>query len=188
MRFVLAISATCLTAALLTGPVPVATARTAVVASKVATRLDKGIAAARAAVAAQKTRKALPAYPDALFALARAYRAGGKLHESHEAAESAASAYDTQLEMHHELSEALADPVHGRAERAAARKLGLARDDARYFAAQVAEQMGDVGLAIPDYVLVARSQPGEGLGLDAMAALKQLGWLASPLPSAGIQP
>lgn len=129
---------------------------------------------------ARKTRLR-PAFPDALLELATAYRAAGRLKEAHAAAREAAGAYDAQLELHHELSEAVSDPVRGRAERAAAHELGQARDKARFLAAEIARQMGDENLAIPDYVLVARSQPEEALGRDALTALGQLGWLHAPL-------
>lgn len=141
------------------------------------------VATARAHVAAAQKQRAMAVYPDALVEQAKACRAAGLLKEAHDAAEKAAGAYDAQLEMHHELSEALPDAPRGRGERAVARTLGLARDRARFLAAQIAEQSGDPGLAVPDYVLVARSQPEEALGMDAIAALKALGWLSSPMPT-----
>lgn len=138
-----------------------------------------------AVVERERHRQTWRAYPDALFELARRYRTANRLAEALATAEQAAAAYDRQLELHHDLSEALSDPVRGRLERTAARELGLARDEARFWAAGVAEQQGRLDDAVNDYLLVVRSQPGEGRGLDAMAALKALGWLASPPPSAG---
>jgi hypothetical protein len=123
-------------------------------------------------------------YPDALFELAKRYQSAKLSQLGCDSAEQAAKIYDQQLELHHDLSEAVSDAAHGRAERAAARELGLARDTARFLAAQLAEQVGEPDRAVRNYLLVARSQPGEGLGIDAMAALKDLAWLASPLPQA----
>jgi tetratricopeptide (TPR) repeat protein len=131
---------------------------------------------------AAKTRLR-PAYPEALLAYAKALRANNQLKPAYDAADQAAKAFDEQLELHRELSEAVADANRGRAERSAARELGQQRDAARFLAAQIAEQMGDENLAIPAYLLVVRSQPDEGLGLEALAALKALGWLRSPAPS-----
>jgi hypothetical protein len=141
------------------------------------------VAAAHKQVQAAEKTRLRPAYPQALVAYAKALRAANQLKAAYDTAQQAAGAFDAQLEMHRELSEAVSDANRGRAERTAARELGQQRDAARFLAAQIAEQMGDENLAIPAYLLVVRSQPDEGLGLEAMAALKALGWLRSPAPS-----
>jgi hypothetical protein len=141
------------------------------------------VVAAQKQVQAEQKHKLRPAYPQALLAYAKALRAANQLKPAYDAAQQAAASFDGQLEMHRELSEAVSDANRGRAERTAARELGQQRDAARFLAAQIAEQMGDEDLAIPAYLLVVRSQPEEGLGLEAMAALKALGWLRSPAPS-----
>ncbi|MDB5096629.1 MAG: hypothetical protein JWM80_1050 [Cyanobacteria bacterium RYN_339] len=151
-------------------------------AAKPAPQPPAVVAAKKQADAAAKT-SLRPAYPEALIAYAKALRAANQLKPAYDTAQQAAASFDAQLEMHRELSEAVTDANRGRAERAAARELGQQRDAARFLAGQIAEQMGDENLAIPAYLLVVRSQPDEGLGLEALAALKALGWLRSPVPA-----
>ena len=140
--------------------------------------LPAPVVAQLAVVAKARQRALYRGYPDALAELAKRYRDAAMLPQAYQTAMQAAEAYDHQLELRHDLSEAVSDPVRGRAERSAAHDLGLGRDKARFFAAGVAEQQGQPDKAIEAYLLVVRSQPGEGLGLDALAALGRLGWLA----------
>lgn len=104
------------------------------------------------------------------------------------AAREAAAAFDAQVELHKALSDALPVYDDARAERAAALALGLRRDEAFALVAELAEATGDRALAVRHYVMLVQSQADQPRGREAYAALKRLGWAASPVPSSAPKP
>lgn len=146
-------------------------------------------AADQAAVDAQAARvKALtgqrhrPAYGEALIALAALKRRAGDTRGALAAAREAAAAFDAQVELHKALADTLPAYDEARAERRAALTLGLRRDDAFQLVAELAEATRDEALAIRHYVLLVQSQADQPRGREAYAALRRLGWAASPAP------
>lgn len=128
-------------------------------------------------------RTLLPAYPEARLAAARSHQQAGRLAEARAAALEAASAFDAQVELHKQLSDVVSTYELMRAERGAARRAAIARDEAFFLAAEVARAQGDLDAAVRHYALVVQSQPEQPLGQRALSALAALGFLASPLPS-----
>ena len=123
-----------------------------------------------------------PAYAEAQLELARRYQAAGLSREAIAAAKAASSAFDRQVEIHKTLSEQLTPYERARAVRAVAHDLGVKRDRANFYVAELARASGDDDTAITHYVLVIESQPDQPLGQDALAALVAMGVVA-PAPS-----
>lgn len=130
-------------------------------------------------------QKHRPAYAEAQLALAALRRGAGDLKGALAAAREAAAAFDAQVELHKALSDALPVYDDARAERAAALALGLRRDEAFFQVAELARATGDEALAVRHYVLLVQSQADQPRGREAYAALRKLGWAASPAPAGG---
>jgi hypothetical protein len=147
----------------------------------------KAIAAQEARVKALAAHRHRPAYAEALLALARLRREAGDARGALAGAREAAAAFDAQVELHKSLSDVLPTYDDARAERAAALALGLRRDEAFFLVAELAQATGDEATAVRHYVLLVQSQADQPRGREAYAALRRLGWAASPAP-AGVEP
>ncbi len=129
-----------------------------------------------------------PAFAEALMALARLKREAGERRGALHDAREAAAAFDTQVEMHKTLSEALRELKDAQAERSVALQLGLKRDEAFFLVAELAGEIGEIDTAIKHYVLVVQSQPDQPRGHEAYARLQGLGWTRPLAPSAAPRP
>lgn len=151
------------------------------------------VTAQRAKVHKLEKAKLTPAYPEALIELAKRYHAAAQLERAQATALEAAGAFDVQVELHKGLSEVVTTYELARAERTAARKLAMQRDEAVFLAAEWARSRGDTDAAVRHYAAVVLSQPDQPLGEQALAALTALGFVvppppASPAPSPSPQP
>lgn len=142
-----------------------------------------GQAATPAPAASRPAPTLLPAPARARLEAARGHQQAGRLAAAQAEALAAASAFDAQVELHKQISDAVGTYELMRAERAAAREAALARDEAHFLVADLARAQGDLDQAIRHYAMVVQSQPEQPIGKRALAALATLGFLASPMPA-----